>query len=48
MFVIKDWADNVMYPGPIFKSFDDAWSFIHLIYNDDEYDDFYVEQEDND
>lgn len=45
MYIIKDWANNEMYEGKEFDSFDDAWSHIFEMNPDDDsdLDDFYVE-----
>jgi len=35
-FIIKDWADNVMFKGKTFKDFDDAWGYIYENVDDEE------------
>ena len=43
-WIIKDWADNVLFGGKTFKTFEDAWSHIYETFPDqEEFDDYYVE-----
>lgn len=42
-YIIKDWADNVMFDGKEFDSFEDGWGFIYESIDDDEaYQDLFV------
>ena len=45
MFIIKDSADNIMFDGREFETFDDAWGFIleNIDEGDNAYDDVFVE-----
>lgn len=46
MYIIKDWAGNILFDHKTFKTFLDAWEFIYETFPDqaDEfYDEYYVE-----
>lgn len=50
-WVIKDWANNILFNGKTFNHFDDAWCHIYthdpILAEQDEvgwYDDYYVDQ----
>jgi len=44
MYIIKDWANNIMFNGMLFESFEDAWCHIYenISYEDNAYDDLIV------
>lgn len=43
-YIIKDWANNIMFNGKQFDDFEDAWGFIYENIPDEEsYQDIYVE-----
>lgn len=43
MFVVVDWANNALFGGMSFPSFDDAWGYIYEQFPDEEcYDDYFV------
>lgn len=43
MYIIKDWADNLMNFGE-FKSFQDAWDYLYIEFESEKDDqEFYVE-----
>lgn len=45
MFIIQDWAGNVLFNGREFESFEDAWDFIYEQFPDEEnFEDYYVTQ----
>jgi hypothetical protein len=45
-FIIKDWADNHLFVGQSFESFDDGWEFLYEQFpdgdNDRTFDDLFV------
>jgi len=41
-YIVIDWADNVMFGGKKFKSFDDGWSYVYDHMEEEELDDVYV------
>jgi len=43
-FIIKDWANNILFDDKEFNTFDDAWS--HIMENDDDenLEDYHVEE----
>jgi hypothetical protein len=44
MWIIKDWADNIMFDGRGFETFEDGWGFImeNIEDVDNAYDDVFV------
>ncbi len=47
-FIIKDWADNILFDGKSFDTFEDAWGHIYETFPDavdGDFDDYYVETE---
>lgn len=43
IFIIKDWADNRLFPGLEFSDFEEAWGFIYEAIPDEEsWQDIYV------
>lgn len=50
MWVIKDWADNLLLNGMLFSSFQDAWGYIYgeltdrLNLTEDDYQEYFVER----
>ena len=43
MFIIEDWAGNILFKGERFDTFDDAWAFIYENVDDEEFhQDLYV------
>lgn len=45
MYIIKDWANNVLFNAIEFTCFDDAWGFIYEQFPDEEnFDDYYIEE----
>jgi hypothetical protein len=44
MYIIKDWADNTLFDGELFETFEDAWDFIYCTVADEDcaYDDIFV------
>ena len=51
VFIVKDWAGNILYNGKQFNSFEEGWGYIHEVdpkpENDPDehyYDDYYVEE----
>ena len=47
-YVIKDWAGNTLINGydrlPLeFDSFDEAWEYIHQTFQEDDFEDLFVE-----
>lgn len=46
IFEIRDWADNLMFGGITFPTFEDAWGFIYEKFpdaKDGDFDDYFVE-----
>lgn len=44
-YIIKDWADNTLFKGKTFKTFEDAWGFIYETIKDETYyEDLFVEE----
>jgi hypothetical protein len=35
MYIIKDWANNTCFNSKEFNSFDDAWSFLFELFDND-------------
>jgi hypothetical protein len=49
IYVIKDWAGNILFHGREFKTFCGAWDFIYQQFpnaQDGDLDDYYVERKD--
>lgn len=45
MYIIKDWANNEMFKGQLFDTFEDAWGFVCEMIEDEEvYQDIFVER----
>ena len=46
-YIVIDWANNLMYNGKQFDTFEDGWDYIYRLNPDDEsgLDDFYVIRE---
>lgn len=47
-YIIKDWADNLMFGGREFKTFEDGWEYIYVNIPDEDnaYDDVFVVEKD--
>lgn len=48
-FIIKDWANNTLFEGREFSSFEDAWGFIYETFPDEGgedgfFDEYFVEE----
>lgn len=42
-YIIKDWANNIMFNGIEFDTFEDAWGYIYeMNENEEEYEDIFV------
>jgi hypothetical protein len=50
MYEIRDWADNLLFGGKCFESFEDAWGYIYETVPDEDsaYDDYFVVESPND
>jgi hypothetical protein len=44
MWIIKDWADNTLFNGKTFETFEDGWGYVYenVVDEDNAYDDYYV------
>lgn len=45
MFEIRDWANNLLFNGKTFDTFEDGWDFLYEKfpdYQDGDFDDYYV------
>ena len=43
MYIIKDWANNDMFGGAEFDSFEEGWEFIYEnVLNEEDFEDFFV------
>lgn len=52
MFIIKDWANNILFSGKTFQSFEDGWGFILEQFPEEDgedgfFDDYFVEEIEN-
>ena len=44
-YIIKDWADNLIFGNKEFDTFEDAWGFVYEQISDEEtYQDIFVDQ----
>jgi hypothetical protein len=43
-WIIKDWADNELFPNKDFSTFEDAWGFIYEFFNDEDFQELSVVQ----
>lgn len=42
-FIIKDWADNILFNGKTFEDFEDAWGYIYETFpEEDDFEDYFV------
>jgi hypothetical protein len=47
MFIIKDWANNILFNSKEFDTFEDGWEFLYLTFPEEEdFGDYYVCEED--
>ncbi len=37
-FIIKDWAGNIKFDGKKFDSFEDAWEYLYIYFNENNMD----------
>lgn len=44
MYVIIDWANNLLFNGKEFETFEDGWDYLYRLFPEDEseFDDYYV------
>lgn len=45
-FIIKDWANNVLFDGKLFPDFEAGWDFLYALHPEDDacFDDYFVEE----
>lgn len=44
-FEVRDWADNLLFEGKTFDTFEDGWAYVYEhVADEEDYQDIYVEE----